>query len=63
VRDRTSPDDEHYILVARALLAGEVIAFLGAGVNLLSLPGGGGASGRQTALIGRPGGVNADAYG
>jgi hypothetical protein len=44
VRDRTSPDDEHYILLAGALLGGEVIAFLGAGANLLSLPGGGGAS-------------------
>jgi hypothetical protein len=63
VRDRTSPDGEPYILVARALLAGEVIAFLVAGANLLSLPGGGGASGPGTGAHGRPRGVNADAYG
>jgi hypothetical protein len=38
MRDWTSLDDEHYILVARAMLEGEVIPFLGAGANLLAVP-------------------------
>lgn len=34
--ERTSPDDEHYLHVARAMLDGEVVPFLGAGANLLA---------------------------
>lgn len=38
MRDWTSPDDEHFTHVARAMLEGEVIPFLGAGANLMALP-------------------------
>ena len=40
MRDWSTPDGEHYRIVARAMLHGEVVPFLGAGANLLdAIPG------------------------